>query len=309
MTLNADLGESWKHQRIGNDAALMPLLDRCNIACGFHGGDALTMQRTIDLALKYRVGIGAHPSFPDRKNFGRQRMDLPLDELEALLLYQVSALSGMVRTRGEQLRHIKPHGALYHYLDETPEAADVLARVAKNLGIDTIFGPPNGYLQGAAAGAGLDFMSEGFADRRYELVAAERPLLRDDASDWNTALDSIPHMAAEEAERAANKTNELRPLTAPDVSLRFRTAAGSSEAKGDGGEVKLRLTPRNLPNATIDSPVEAAAQVRRLITHREVMATDGKAYPLEVQTICIHGDHPGAIIRAAAVRAVLREYR
>lgn len=264
MNLNADLGESWKGQLIGNDAALMPLLDRCNIACGFHGGDALTMQRTIDLALKHKVGIGAHPSFPDRKNFGRKRMNIPLDELEALLLYQVSALSGMVRARGVRLRHIKPHGALYHYLNETPEAAKALANVAGKLGVDTIFGPPGGYLQGAAAGAGLDFMSEGFADRRYELEVAQRPSFRADASDLYT---------------------EVR------------------------GTLKLRLASRNLPNATIDSPAEAAAQVRRLITHREVVATDGKAYPLDVRTVCIHGDHPGAIARATAVRAVLQEYR
>lgn len=294
MILNADLGESWKHQRIGNDAALMPLLDRCNIACGFHGGDALTMQKTIDLALKHGVGIGAHPSFPDRKNFGRQRMDLPLDELEALLLYQVSALSGMVRANGSRLQHIKPHGALYHYLNEVPEAAEVLVRVAKKLGMNTIFGPPDGYLQGAAAGAGLTFMSEGFADRRYGIVTAEGTptapgSLRDSTSDWstklhegNTKLHGVPRQAADKSGREAPQVRE---------------------------ENKLHLLPRSHPSATITSPTAAATQVRRLITQQEVVTVSGQTCPLHVQTVCIHGDHDGAVARARAVRAVLDEIR
>ncbi|MEL7161745.1 MAG: LamB/YcsF family protein, partial [Bacteroidota bacterium] len=96
MDLNADLGESWYAHRIGADAELMPLLDSCNVACGFHGGDAVTLRNTIDLALEHDVAIGAHPSFPDRKNFGRKTMEIPAPDLYALLLYQVAALKGMV---------------------------------------------------------------------------------------------------------------------------------------------------------------------------------------------------------------------
>ncbi|MEM6771928.1 MAG: 5-oxoprolinase subunit PxpA [Bacteroidota bacterium] len=245
LNLNADLGESWYDRRVGNDTELMPLLDSCNIACGFHGGDALTMQRTIELALRHNVAIGAHPSFPDRKNFGRQRMELPLAQLKAMLLYQVSALQGMVRASGAELHHIKPHGALYHYLNEYPLGAEALVEVALALGVPRVYGPPEGALRGAVAGAmddtkqgaGLVFWAEGFADRAYE----------------------------------------------PDLKLRSRS----------------------LPGATIDDPKAAAEQVRLLAMEQVVVATDGKRYPLAVDTVCIHGDHAGALSRARAVRAVL----
>lgn len=290
MGLNADIGESWKDRIVGNDAALMPLLDACNIACGFHAGDALTMQRTIDLALQHGVRIGAHPSFPDRKHFGRQRMNLPLDELEALLLYQVGALDGMVRAAGGTVKHIKPHGALYHYTDEVPEAAQVMVRVARKLKIGAVFGPPGGALMGAVAGAGLKFKSEGFADRRYGIVTAEHESL---------ALPA--RHATERARRASTPEHSAHP-----PALLLRKGAGREDQPTPRA---LKILPRSHPAAIICSPAEAAAQVRRLLTCQEVVAADGTVYPLKVQTVCVHGDHDGAVGRAAAVRAVLDEYR
>lgn len=255
MNLNADLGESWYDRKVGNDEGLMPLLDSCNIACGFHGGDALTIRHTIELALRHGVAIGAHPSFPDRKNFGRKRLTLSSDRLEALLLYQISALQGMVRSAGTHLHHVKPHGALYHYLNETPEAAQVLFRVTDALQIPLVYGPPRGHLRGAAAGAKAGYWSEGFADRRYELRAAQ-------------------------------------------------PAAGATAARSPA----LHLRPRHLDRATLDEPEDAAEQVRRMVIHQTVRTLDGHDHPLRVQTICIHGDHPGALQRARAVREVLNAH-
>ncbi|WP_020567994.1 5-oxoprolinase subunit PxpA [Neolewinella persica] len=237
MNLNADLGESWYQQTVGNDAELMPLLDSCNIACGFHGGDAYTMLKTIELAQENGVLIGAHPGFADRKNFGRKRLELEDEVLYAQLIYQVSALKGMVESYGETLHHLKPHGALYHYANEYPAAAQSVAIVAAQLDIPIIYGPPNGYLRTFAEEEGLEFWAEGFADRAYEA----------------------------------------------NLSLRSRTLAG----------------------AVLDDPDQARTQVLRMLERREVVATDGNAYPLEVQTICIHGDHEGAVARAQAVRKVL----
>lgn len=239
LNLNADLGESWYGQQVGDDARLMPLLDSCNIACGFHGGDALTLRHTIELALKHKVAIGAHPSFPDRKHFGRKRMELPEDRLEAMLLYQVGALRAMAESHGTNLHHIKPHGALYHYLNDTPAAADALVRVASTLDINLIYGPPTGALRTAAAAAGITFWGEGFADRTYTPT--------------------------------------------------------------------LHLRARHLPNATIEAPAAAARQVRLMATEQCVIAQDGRKHTLSVETVCIHGDHPGAIARARAVRGVLDE--
>ncbi|NJB85736.1 UPF0271 protein [Lewinella marina] len=237
MELNADLGESWYARKVGDDTGLMPFLDACNVACGFHGGDALTMVRAIDLALRHGVAIGAHPSFPDRKHFGRRSLDLPVDHLRALLLYQVSALDGMVRAAGSSLTHLKPHGALYHYADRHRPAAAAIVQVMEQLQVPTLYGPPGGELSAAADMAGLQFYAEGFVDRRYE----------------------------------------------PD----------------------LRLRSRDLPGASIDDPAEAAEQARALLREGRVMASDGQRYPLRVRTLCLHGDHPGAVDRARAVRMVL----
>lgn len=237
MNLNADLGESWYQQKVGNDAELMPWLDSCNIACGFHGGDAYTMLKTIELAQEHGVAIGAHPGFADRKNFGRKRLEPEDEVLYAQLLYQVSALKGMVESYGETLHHLKPHGALYHYANEHPAAAQSVAIVAAQLDIAIVYGPPQGYLREFAEAEGLEFWAEGFADRAYE----------------------------------------------PNLSLRSR----------------------GLDGAVLADPEQARAQVQRMVERKEVVATDGQAYPLSVRTICIHGDHEGAVDRAQAVRKVL----
>ena len=182
LLLNADLGESWYDRRIGDDTGLMPYLDLCNLACGFHGGDALTMWRTILLAQEHRVKIGAHPSFPDRTTFGRQAMDLPPDRLGASILYQVAALQGMVRAAGAPpVYHLKPHGALYHYANAHTAAARALAGVARDLGIPYLMGPPSGELRNAADAVGLTYLAEGFADRRYAPTLHLRPRTQTDA--------------------------------------------------------------------------------------------------------------------------------
>jgi UPF0271 protein len=240
MNLNADLGESWYKNTVGNDHELMPLLDSCNIACGFHGGDAYTLLKTIELALEHGVAIGAHPSFADRKNFGRKRLDVDDEMLYAQLLYQVSALQGMVESIGEELHHLKPHGALYHYANEHPAAAQSVAIVAAELEIPIIYGPPKGYLRDFAEAEGLEFWAEGFVDRAYE----------------------------------------------PTLHLRARSQAG----------------------AILESQEATRAQTQNLLIG-EVVATDGNTYPLDVQTICIHGDHEGAVARAKIIRKILNEGR
>tara|TARA_R110000737_G_scaffold15284_2_gene31795 strand:+ start:692 stop:1429 length:738 start_codon:yes stop_codon:yes gene_type:complete len=110
MKLNCDLGEF----KNNNDADIMPLIDMANIACGFHGSDALTIKKTIKLAQQHQVVIGAHPSYPDVENFGRQSMQLASDELIAILQYQIGALQALCVLENTQLDYVKPHGALYN---------------------------------------------------------------------------------------------------------------------------------------------------------------------------------------------------
>lgn len=237
VKLNADLGESWYEKKVGDDDALMPYLDLCNIACGFHGGDTLTIYNTIELAEYHQVAIGAHPSFPDRKNFGRIPMRVD-DRLFSLLLYQVGALNAIVSAvTNKGLHHVKPHGALYHYANQHPAAARAIVRVSSILGIKVVIGPPKGELKNACEAAGLTFMAEGFADRAYEPT--------------------------------------------------------------------LHLRPRQLPNACLERLEDVAAQTSLLAREFKVRATDGKLRELKIDTLCLHGDHPGAGQRAKLVREIL----
>src|SRR5881628_1797056 len=114
IDINSDMGESYGAWNMGDDAAIMPNITSANIACGFHGGDPSVMDRTVKLALKHGVAIGAHPSFPDLQGFGRRRMNLTPDEVEAMIIYQVGALHAFARANGTCLVHVKPHGDLYN---------------------------------------------------------------------------------------------------------------------------------------------------------------------------------------------------
>ena len=118
IDLNADLGEG-----AGSDEALLGLVSSANIACGWHAGDAKTMRQCVQWALEHGVAIGAHPSFPDRENFGRSTMHLPPDEITAGVLYQVGALAAIVKAEGGTLAHVKPHGQLYNQAVKEPELA------------------------------------------------------------------------------------------------------------------------------------------------------------------------------------------
>lgn len=168
VDLNCDLGESYYDKRVGNDALIIPLISSCNIACGFHGGDPLTIQNAINLALKNKVNIGAHPSFPDLENFGRKFMKLSAEELKAGLNFQIGALYSMVSASGGKLRHVKPHGALYNAAANDFELASIIVEVVKNIDPNLILlGMSNSEMNRACEVNNLKFVSEVFADRNY----------------------------------------------------------------------------------------------------------------------------------------------
>jgi 5-oxoprolinase (ATP-hydrolysing) subunit A len=174
ILLNCDLGEGME-----NDAEIMPYIDQANIACGFHAGDPLQISKTIELAIENNVTIGAHPSYPDRENFGRQSMVLEADELFASLLYQISALDGMAQSRGASVSYVKPHGALYNDMMSNGEIRTTVMRA-----IGSYHHPLSLMLQatpewkqhteeGDAQNVTLQF--EAFADRRYLQNGALQP--------------------------------------------------------------------------------------------------------------------------------------
>lgn len=171
IKLNCDLGEGFGPWRMGEDAAVMPLIDQANIACGFHAGDPLTMRRTVRLALDHGVSIGAHPGYPDLLGFGRRSMAVEHTELVALLRYQVGALEGMVRAEGGQVDYVKPHGALYNDMMREPAilraVLEAVAGLGEGLALMVLGRADNRPTAQLAAEYGVPLLFEAFADRAY----------------------------------------------------------------------------------------------------------------------------------------------
>ncbi|MDW2741577.1 5-oxoprolinase subunit PxpA [Atlantibacter subterraneus] len=193
IDLNADLGEG-----CGNDSALMPLITSANIACGFHAGDAQTMRESVRLALAHGVAIGAHPSFPDRENFGRTAMPLPPDTVYAQTLYQTGALAAIVHAEGGVMTHVKPHGMLYNQAAKQPPLADAIARAVQSLNPGLILvGLAGSEMIRAGERYGLATREEVFADRGYladgSLVPRSEPgaLIDDDDEAVSRTLEMV----------------------------------------------------------------------------------------------------------------------
>jgi 5-oxoprolinase (ATP-hydrolysing) subunit A len=238
IDLNCDMGESFGRWELGEDDAALAVVTSANIACGFHAGDPLVIQRTVQQAALHQVAIGAHPGYPDLQGFGRREMSLSPAEAEALILYQISALSGFCRAAGVDLVHVKPHGALYNQAAKDLRLAEAIARGVKRFSADLILvGLAGSKLLEAGLSNNLRVASEGFPDRAYD----------------------------------------------PDGSL----------------------LPRRLPGAVLESTGEICAQAVRLAREGIQITGEGGARAIQVDTLCIHGDHPGAALRAAAVRAAL----
>jgi UPF0271 protein len=167
VDLNADMGESYGRWTLGDDDALMPHLTSANIACGFHGGDPHVMRRTVALAVEHGVGIGAHVAFPDLIGFGRRRMAASPEEIRDYVVYQAGALRAFAEAAGGRLQHVKPHGALYTSIVDSPEHAQAVAEAVAQLGADVILlMPPE--VGPAAARAGVPFVPEGYVDIDYD---------------------------------------------------------------------------------------------------------------------------------------------
>jgi 5-oxoprolinase (ATP-hydrolysing) subunit A len=232
IDLNADLGEGM------DDAAIMPFLTSANIACAMHAGDPETMDKTVALALSHAIRIGAHPGYADRENFGRIPVRMSFAAVEDLVLYQVAALDGFVRSRGGKLSHVKPHGALYNQAADDLDLARAIARGVQRLNPNLVLvGLAGSRLIEAGKEAGLPVAEEAFADRRYR----------------------------------------------PDA----------------------RLSPRSFAGSVLNDPNEAAAQALLIAKSGVVIAEDGSRIPLRADTICLHGDTPGARSIASAIRQKL----
>ncbi len=168
VDINCDLGEGYGRYSLCDEELVMPMISSCNIACGFHAGDPLVIEKSIVLAIKNHVAIGAHPSFPDLQGFGRREMDMSMEELESSVLYQVGAVKSIAEANGGKIFHVKPHGALYNKSAREMDYAMAITRAVKRIDKDIcLTGQPNSCHHEAAKKNGISFRAEGFGDRRY----------------------------------------------------------------------------------------------------------------------------------------------
>jgi UPF0271 protein len=240
IDLNADVGESFGPYTIGHDLDVLRHVTSANVACGFHGGDPSVMRRTVRLALKRGVVIGAHPGLPDLQGFGRREIELSPQSVEELVAYQIGALAGIAATERARLHHVKPHGALYNMAARDRELADAVA--AAVVAVDpalVLYGLSGSCLLEAGEAVGLRVAAEVFADRAYE----------------------------------------------PDGAL----------------------VPRGQSGAVIDDPDVVVNRAVRLVQDGAVTTAGGPDLSLRRDTICLHGDTPGAGDLAARLRIGLED--
>ncbi len=214
IDFNCDLGEGY------DDAAVMPYISSASIACGFHAGDPLLMQRTIRLCIEHDVAIGAHPSLADRENFGRRAMAISAEETYALTLYQIGALVALAKAAGARLRHVKPHGALYNMAATDAVLAEAIARAVRDADDRLIlFGLAGSALTAAGERIGLRVAHEVFAERRYEADGTLTPRSHADAQihDVSSAVAQVRQILREGSVTA--RTGERVALRADTLCL------------------------------------------------------------------------------------------
>ena len=165
--INCDMGESFGIYKAGNDEEIMPLIDIANVACGFHASDPNHMRKTVELAKKNNVKVGAHPSLPDLQGFGRREMKLSNLEIKNIIMYQVGALKSFLDELEMPLNHIKPHGALYGMASKDEEVAHAIADAVAVFNV-SIFGMVNTFHEKVYKERGLDFIAEFYADLDYD---------------------------------------------------------------------------------------------------------------------------------------------
>jgi 5-oxoprolinase (ATP-hydrolysing) subunit A len=236
IDINCDMGESYGRWTLGHDEEVMPHITSANIACGFHGGDPHVMRKSVELAVRHGVAVGAHPGLPDLIGFGRRRMEVSAAELKDYHRYQTGALAAFAQAAGTKLQHVKAHGIQYHMFEENLElgraSADQIVELDPDLILMTMAMTK---YDAEARKTKARIAAEGFADRVY----------------------------------------------------------------ADDGQLVTRKLGKD---ALVSDPAKAAEQAVRMVMDGKVRTITGKTIDVRIQTICIHGDSPGADKIVAAVR-------
>lgn len=197
VDLNCDLGESFGNYKCGMDEEVIPYITSANVACGFHASDPMVMEKTVKAAREHQVCVGAHPGFRDLVGFGRRNMNLPAEEITAIVEYQIGALNAFCQASHMKLQHVKPHGALYNMAVKDRSIADAICRGIASVDSNLILlGPAHSNLVRSAKEFGLPCAKEVFADRAYEedgsLVARSKPGAM--ITDAHTAAERVIRM-------------------------------------------------------------------------------------------------------------------
>ncbi|ANY88834.1 MULTISPECIES: 5-oxoprolinase subunit PxpA [Pseudomonas] len=241
LLLNCDIGESFGNWRMGLDAEVMPYIDCANIACGYHAGDPCTMRRTVALALKHGVTIGAHPAYPDLVGFGRRSMACSSDEIRDLLHYQIGALDGICKVLGSRVAYVKPHGALYNDMMADPlklrAVLEAVAAYDPGLPVMLMATADDSAARALGEAIGVPLWFEAFADRAYtasgHLVSRRLP----------GAVHHDPTLVIEQA---------------------LRLARGEALVADDGSAVRLDASTLCV-HGDNDSSVAAVRQIRQAL--------------------------------------------
>ena len=167
VNINCDMGESFSLYKMGNDEGVMPFITEANIACGFHGSDPNHMSRTVRLAKRHNVKVGAHFSLPDLAGFGRREMKIEREEMANIVIYQIGALKGFLEAEGVELAHLKPHGALYGMAARQEHIAHAICDAGEVFQVP-IFGLSGTLHDEIYTTRGLEFVPEFFADLDYD---------------------------------------------------------------------------------------------------------------------------------------------
>jgi Uncharacterized proteins, homologs of lactam utilization protein B len=220
IDLNCDLGESFGHFVIGNDEKVLPFISSANVACGFHAGDFSEMHRTVTLAKRDGVAVGAHPGLPDLEGFGRREMKVTPSEVYDMVVYQVGALQAVARSQHVTVNHVKPHGALYHMASDDAKIAEAVAHAVADTDPDLLlFGMDGTHLAEEGEKAGLHVVYEAFADRTYQPDGTLTPRSKPDAliTDTGQALEQVLQMLEDGTVMAVD--GETRPVRAQTICV------------------------------------------------------------------------------------------
>jgi UPF0271 protein len=240
IDINCDMGESFGAYTIGEDEKVIPFTTSANIACGCHAGDPMVIARTMELAKKQRVAVGAHPGYPDLLGYGRRNLETFPGEIKNYILYQIGAVMAFARASGLRLQHVKPHGALYNLAARDEKAAQEVIEAVSSFDSELILVMLSGSMGAKlAAAAGLKVAQEVFPDRAY---------LKDG-----------------------------------------------------------RLAPRTLAGAVIHDIDLVKKRILKLISRGTITSIEGKEIDLKADTLCIHGDTPGAWKVARVIHRELKK--